>query len=82
MDNNSIGPLEQSEDGKLWCILRTKGTNRIGYFDRENNEFVAEPNQPSHPSFIVLARNADGIEATEEGGLVINLTILPPWYRT
>ncbi|MCO6493504.1 MAG: hypothetical protein J5I98_34100, partial [Phaeodactylibacter sp.] len=56
MDNNSINALEQSEDGKLWCTLRTKGINRIGYFDRKKNKFVAEPNQPGHPSAATINR--------------------------
>ena len=37
---------------------------------------------PGDYRFIVLARNADGFETTEEEGLVIDLTVLPPWYRT
>ncbi|MCO6490920.1 MAG: response regulator, partial [Phaeodactylibacter sp.] len=54
MDDNTLGPVEQSEDGKIWCTLRTKGINRIGYFDIVEEEFMAEPNQASHPSFVTF----------------------------
>ena len=54
MDDNCIYLMEQSEDGKIWCNLRTKGIRRIGYFDSVDEKFMSEPNQPNHPSFVAI----------------------------
>ncbi len=82
MDNNSISSLEQSDDGKLWCTLRAEGINRIGYFDREKERFVAEPNQPSHPSFATYKstrhiKSAPGNKiwvGTDNGVIIVDAT--------
>lgn len=53
METDLISPFEQSGDGNLWCTLRSKGRNRIGYFDKEKERFVAKPDQPGHPSSVI-----------------------------
>ncbi|MCB0588082.1 MAG: response regulator [Phaeodactylibacter sp.] len=50
LDGDEIDAIDQSDDGNIWCRLRSKGSNLMGYFDIKKEKFVAEPGRPGHPS--------------------------------
>lgn len=48
IDGNIIGAFDQSEDGKIWCLLAEKDRKLICYFDRKAERFISVPKLPGH----------------------------------
>ncbi|MCB9049585.1 MAG: helix-turn-helix domain-containing protein [Lewinellaceae bacterium] len=57
LDDHFVGGIAQSENGHIWCAVRSeRGVHTIP-FDRRNKKFIAEPNNPVHSSSATNRRN-------------------------
>lgn len=52
LDKESIGSIEQDDDGNIWCVTRANGRNTVIRFDRSSGKFSAEPDPAKRPDYI------------------------------
>jgi len=52
LDKQSIGSIEQDDEGHIWCVTRANQRNVIIRFDRTSGKFSGEPDPAKRPDYI------------------------------
>ncbi len=52
LDKESIGSIEQDDEGNIWCVTRANDRNIVIRFDRTSGKFSAEPDPAKRPDYV------------------------------